>query len=98
MSAELSDSNSGKQGDSLLEFPCDFPLKVMGIAAEDFDALVVAIVRRHVDDLREGAITAKESRNGKYVSLTVTIQAQSQQQLDDLYVELSTHQRVLMVL
>jgi uncharacterized protein len=58
----------------------------------------VAIVRRHVEDLREGAIQAKESRNGKYVSITVTVQAQSQRQLDSLYTELSGHERVLMVL
>lgn len=84
--------------DTLLEFPCDFPLKVMGRAEEDFDALVVAIVRRHVEDLREGAVSSRESRKGNYVSVTVTIQAESQAQLDGLYHELSAHERVLMVL
>lgn len=84
--------------ESLLEFPCDFPLKVMGRAEDDFDALVARIVRRHVEDLREGAIRSRESRKGTYVSVTVTIQAQSQAQLDGLYHELSAHERVLMVL
>lgn len=84
--------------DTLLEFPCDFPLKVMGRAESDFDALVVAIVRRHVEDLREGAVSSRESRKGNYVSVTVTIQAESQAQLDSLYHELSAHERVLMVL
>ncbi len=84
--------------ESLLEFPCDFPLKVMGLAGEDFDALVVAIVRRHVASLGEGAVRATPSRQGKYVSLTVTVRAESQAQLDGLYTELSAHERILMVL
>ena len=84
--------------DSLLEFPCDFPLKVMGIAAGDFDQLVLAIVRRHVAGLDPAAVRATPSRQGKYVSLTVTVRAESQAQLDGLYSELSGHERVLMVL
>ena len=66
--------------------------------AADFDSVVVSIVRRHVEDLGEGAIRSKQSRHGKYVSITVTFQAQSQQQLDRLYTELCAHEQVLMVL
>ena len=84
--------------DSLLEFPCEFPLKVMGLAEDGFDALVVAIVRRHVADLAEGAVRATPSSQGKYVSLTVTVRAESRAQLDGLYTELSGHERILMVL
>ena len=87
-----------QMSDSLLEFPCDFPLKVMGVATDDFDELVVATVRRHVSDLSEGSIRAKKSRNGKYVSITVTIQIRSQEQLDAIYAELSSNERILMVL
>ncbi|MGD9602842.1 MAG: YbeD family protein [Gammaproteobacteria bacterium] len=83
---------------TLLKFPCDFPLKVMGHAADDFDALVVEIVRRHVPSLREGAVQRRPSRQGNYLAVTVTVQAESQQQLDDLYRELSGHARILMVL
>lgn len=82
----------------MLQFPCDFPLKVMGLAAADFDALVIEIVQRHVPALREGAVQTRSSSQGRYVSVTVTIQAQSQQQLDALYRELTAHARVLMVL
>ena len=84
--------------ETALEFPCDFPIKVMGLAIADFDTLVAEIVLRHVADLREGALRSRASSGGKYVSVTVTIQAQSQQQLDNLYRELSAHERVLMVL
>jgi putative lipoic acid-binding regulatory protein len=83
---------------ALLEFPCDFPLKVMGHAAGDFDALVVEIVLRHVATLREDAVQRRASKQGTYVSVTVTVQAESQAQLDNLYRELSGHSRVLMVL
>ena len=83
---------------SLFKFPCDFPIKAMGLATDDFDSLVVGIVRRHVDDLPEGAVAYRESRKGKYVSVTVTIRAESQNQLDRLYQELSAHERILMVL
>ena len=84
--------------ESLIEFPCEFPIKVMGLLAQDFDALVVAIVRRHVTAIEEGAVRVKPSRAGKYVSLTVTVWVETQQQLEGLYTELSGHERVLMVL
>lgn len=90
--------NSDDSSESAFEFPCDFPIKVMGLAAEDFDSVVVEIVMRHVGDLNEGAVVARSSRNGKYVSVTVTFRAQGQEQLDDLYRELSGHARIIMVL
>jgi uncharacterized protein len=84
--------------ESLLEFPCDFPLKVVGRAREDFDALVTAIVRRHIAGLASDAVTARTSREGRYVSLTVTVRAESRAQLDALYTELSGHADILLVL
>ncbi len=83
---------------SLFEFPCQFPLKVMGKAVNDFDAYVVEIVRRHVPGLTEGAVHSHLSRNGNYVSVTVTFEASSQEQLDALYRELTGSDRTLMVL
>ena len=84
--------------DSLLEFPCRFPIKVMGLADRNFDLLVVELVRRHVPDLSEGAVKSRLSREGKYVSITVTINAQSREQLDNIYLELTGNDRVLMAL
>lgn len=82
---------------SLLSFPCDFPIKAMG-EAEGFDLLVVELVRRHAPNLRENAVETRPSRNGRYVSVTVTIQAESQAQLDAIYQELSACEAVLMAL
>ena len=85
-------------GGSLLEFPCQFPIKIMGAADAGFDDLVVGIVRRHVADLGEGAVSTRASRGGRYLAVTVTVTATSQAQLDGIYRELSAHERVLMVL
>ena len=84
--------------ETLLEFPCQFPIKAMGLATDDFDALVVGIIRRHVPDLGEGAVKSRASSNGKYVSVTVTITAESKDQLDRIYVDLTRHERVMTVL
>ncbi len=81
-----------------LSFPCDFPLKIMGRAAPDFDVLVVSIVLRHVGSVREDAVSVRESRGGAYLAVTVTVRAENQDQLDALYRELSGHERILMVL
>lgn len=70
----------------------------MGLAAGDFDALVVTLIRRHAPDLGEGAVRTRLSREGKYMSVTVTIEARSRVQLDDIYRELTAHERVLMAL
>lgn len=87
------------EGDeSLLEFPCDFPIKAMGAAGIGLDATVAAIVRRHVDDLPETAVQVRESRAGKYVSVTVTIRATSREQLDAIYRDLSACEQVVMAL
>lgn len=89
------DKEASKEG-SLMEFPCSFPIKAMGIAIDDFDMLVVEIIRKHYPDVTEGAVKTRPSREGKYVSVTVTINAQSREQLDNIYLELTAHERILM--
>ena len=84
--------------ESIMKFPCEFSVKAMGLTADDFDALVVEIVRRHVNDLGENAVKSKPSRKGKYLSVTVTFTASSRRQLDAIYQALTDHERVLMSL
>lgn len=79
-------------------FPCEFPIKVMGIVSEDFDMLVVEIVRRHCQDLTEACVQTRMSSGGKYMSVTVTFTAKSRAQLDALYAELNQHEQIKMVL
>lgn len=84
--------------DSPLQFPCAFPIKIMGAASMEFEAMVISIVREHCPDLGEGAVRTQPSRAGNYVSITATVNATSQQHLDDLYRALTSAEGVKMVL
>lgn len=82
--------------ESLMEFPCSFPIKAMGKATDNFDNLIIEIIRKHYSGVTEGAVETRASREGKYISVTVTIEAQSREQLDNIYMELTAHESVLM--
>lgn len=84
--------------DTLFEFPCDFPLKVMGRHTDDFRSIVLGIVQKHAGPIAPSNIEERPSGSGKYLSLTCTFNAQSKQQLDDLYRELTSCERVMVVL
>ncbi|NWF36030.1 DUF493 domain-containing protein [Mariprofundus sp. KV] len=84
--------------ETLLEFPCRFPIKVMGDNSADFENEIVMIVRKHVTQLGEAAVRSKPSKTGKYLSVTVTFTAESKAQLDNLYREINSHPQVKMVL
>ena len=83
---------------SAIPFPCDFPIKAMGHATGNFEITVLEIVRRHAPDLTEGAFKSRPSSNGKYLSVTVTIRAESRKQLDAIYMDLTACEHVLMAL
>ena len=84
--------------DSLFEFPCDFPVKIMGQATDDFRSLVLGIVTRHFGNLSADRIEERPSANGKYLSITCTVVAQSKAQLDALYLDLTSCSQVLVAL
>ncbi|MCP5419392.1 MAG: DUF493 domain-containing protein [Gammaproteobacteria bacterium] len=84
--------------DTLLRFPCDFPIKAMGLSNADFPDLVTEIVGRHAPDLDVSQTRVQSSRQGRYQSVTVTIRAQSREQLDAIYRDLSAAERVVMAL
>lgn len=83
---------------TLIEFPSDFPLKIMGIAAPDFAQGIVAVVLRHAPEFDPATMEMRPSSGGKYLSLTCTVRATSQTQLDALYRELTAHPMVKVVL
>ncbi|MGB8337480.1 MAG: DUF493 domain-containing protein [Burkholderiales bacterium] len=84
--------------DSLLQFPCDFPIKIMGKSEAGFADAMLAVVIKHAPDFDAAAMHMRPSSAGKYLSLTFTIRATSKQQLDNLYRELTAHPEVLMAL
>ena len=84
--------------DTLLEFPCHFPIKAMGLSDQHFESLVVSLVRKHAPDLGEDAVKTVDSKGGKYLSVTITVHATSREQLDNIYRELTACEQVLMAL
>ena len=84
--------------ETVLEFPCEFPVKAMGRADRDFAVHVFEIVRRHVPELTDDQLRTAASRRGSFVSVTVTFIAQSQDQLDRIYLDLNGDKQVLMTL
>jgi len=84
--------------ESPLEFPCDFPLKVMGRTASPFKETITAITKKHIPELSQQHIREKLSSNKKYLSLTLTIRVSSRTQLDKIYRELHATGLVLMAL
>ena len=84
--------------ETLFVFPCDFPIKVMGRHTDDFRSLVLGIVQKHTGAIDPANIEERPSKDGKYLSLTCTFSAQSKDQLDTLYRELTACERVLIVL
>ena len=81
-----------------LAFPTPFPIKIMGRREAGFTSAVIGIVTRHAPDFMPGTLETRPSREGKYVSLTATVNAVSREQLDALYQELCDHPSVVMVL
>jgi putative lipoic acid-binding regulatory protein len=78
------------------EFPCDYEIKAMGIDDGRFHEVVVAVVERHCDTIRMDSLRTRSSRNGRYVSVSLVIIAQSREQLDAIYADLTAHDKVLM--
>ncbi len=83
---------------TLMEFPCDFAIKAMGATSDDFDSIVVGIIRDYVDDIKEGAVATKQSSAGKFTSVTVDFYVESRQQLDTIYKALIEHEQVKYIL
>jgi hypothetical protein len=86
------------EGETLLEFPCDFPVKIMGHATDEFRSLALGIVTRHFGELAADRIQERPSNNGRYLSITCTVVATGKAELDALYRELTSCRHVLVAL
>ena len=89
---------SESEPDKLLQFPCSFPIKMMGRADAAFSDTAISLVEQHVGKVAADAIQTSASRNGNFLSVTVTIDAKSQEQLDSIYNDLSNHEDILVAL
>jgi len=87
-----------KSIDTLLRFPCLFPVKIMGSQHEDFPQTIFDVIRRYDPAIADEQFEIRTSKNGSYVSITATITARSGQQLNKLYLALARHPLVRFVL
>jgi uncharacterized protein len=82
---------------SLIEFPCEFPLKIIGYQQAGYAQSILEVVKRHAPDYDGANMEMRPSSKGKYMSLTCTLRATSQTQLDALYQDLCDHPMVVKV-
>lgn len=86
------------QQETLLEFPCKFPVKAMGRSEDGFEALVTGLILKHAEIYAGELVTTNSSGGGKFISVTVTIEALSKAQLDRIYQDLTDCEQVLIAL
>lgn len=79
-------------------FPCDFTIKVFGNASDQLAPIVLQLIQKHIPGLTRDAIQTRTSENGKYFALTIHLVAESREQLDAIYRDLSASPDVLMAL
>ncbi|ORU90298.1 MAG: transcriptional regulator [Cycloclasticus sp. symbiont of Poecilosclerida sp. M] len=85
--------------ETLMEFPCAFTIKTMGLACNDFEFIAYEIVLRHTPELeRKKSIKTKLSKSGKYISVSITMTAESKSHMDAIYQDLTDCEHVLMSL
>lgn len=84
--------------DTLIEYPSDFPIKIMGVMQDAFAQTMVEVVTLHDPSFHAGRMEMRPSSKGTYLSLTITVRATSREQLDNLYRALSSHPMVKVVL
>jgi len=83
---------------SLIQFPCDFTIKVFGLSNVEFEGAALSIIHKHAPNLSGRALQIRPSKNGKYLALSITVFVDSKEQLDNIYRELSSSPHILMVL
>ena len=100
---EVDEDNTVRTADDVFEkaklkFPCDFPISVMGVNVPEYKETIFAIMKKHVPELEENKLQTAFSANKKYCSLKTRFTAQSREQMDELYKELTAHELVKWVL
>ncbi|MFM2325579.1 HP0495 family protein [Brachymonas denitrificans] len=96
----MSDSSSQTPParESLIEYPCDFPIKVMGERVDGFVHAITHIAKQFDPGYDASTVELRESSSGKYLGVTITVRATSREQLDELYRTLTSHPMVKVVL
>lgn len=90
--------NNTTDQETLIEFPCKFPIKVMGETSDDFNAEIISTIQEFEATFNASKIELRNSSGGKYISLTCTCYVESKPQLDNIYRALTSHPLVKYVL
>lgn len=91
-------SSNNEQTETLIEFPCDFPIKVMGETHPDFTTEIIKTIQKLERNFNASKVEMRGSSGGKYISLTCTVHVESKPQLDNIYRALTSHPMVKVVL
>ncbi|MCK6409176.1 DUF493 domain-containing protein [Thauera sp.] len=94
----MDDTRQAQARQTLIEYPCDFPIKIMGARVDGFAQAVIEVVLRHAPDFDPAGVEMRPSSKGNYLAVTCTFRALSQGQVDALYRELTAHPMVKVVL
>ena len=94
----MGDTQQAQARQTLIEYPCDFPIKIMGARVDGFAQAVIEVVLRHAPDFDPAGVEMRPSSKGNYLAVTCTFRARSQAQVDALYRELTSHPMVKVVL
>lgn len=94
----MSESTHDPRRDSLIEYPCVFPIKVMGLNVEGFVYALTGVAQQFDPDFDASTIELRPSSSGKYMGVTLNVHATSRQQLDAIYMALTHHPMVKVVL
>jgi len=86
------------QEESLIKYPCHFPIKIVGLYSANYKEMVLALVRTHAPDINDESVKERYSKNKKYLSLSITVNAHSREQLDAIYCALTACKQVSWVL
>ena len=81
-----------------IEFPCDYPIKVLGRSSDAYQSIILDVFERHAPGFDRDTIEVRDSRKGTFTSLTITITATGKEQLDALHRDLMATGHVQMVL
>ena len=84
--------------ESLIEYPCHFPIKIVGIYSSNYKERIITLVRTHIPDFNDKQVKERYSKNNKYLSLAMTVYVHNREQLDALYVSLNACDDVSWVL
>jgi len=94
----MNESSENELTSSLIEYPCEFPIKIFGLQQAGFAQAVLEVVSKHDSNFVAASMEMRASKNARYLSLTCTVHATSREQLDALYRELCDHPSIVMVL